>query len=189
MTTIGPATGPAPAKLVDGAPAFAGRLLVLERLGLDTYGLADRHTEAGELRSLALLLARQAERVDDADQELRRHADFAIRRLERTRSGDHQEAERWGLLSSLGRDIETLAARYHLAVEHLGMAIHFYRQATEPTPTRTTAPERVLASRARTSATSTAPQHAADPVRSGVQAPAFAPEPAPPPRSASARTR
>ncbi|MFF2955714.1 hypothetical protein ACFVVU_30755 [Kitasatospora sp. NPDC057965] len=152
MTTTGPATGPAPATLVGGAPAFAGRLLVLERLGLDTYGLADRHTEPGELRSLALLLARQAERLDDADQELRRHAALAIRRLERTRSGDHRDVEQWGLLASLGRDIEALATRYHLAVEHLVMAVHFYRQATESPAAGATA-SRHAASRIRSSTT------------------------------------
>ncbi|MFC9327895.1 hypothetical protein [Kitasatospora sp. NPDC057015] len=118
--TNGPATGPAPARQVNGAPAFAGRLLVLERLGLDTYGLADRHLEPGELRTLARLLSRQAQRVDDFDEQLRRTADHVIRRLARTRDGDHRDIQSWGVLRTLGSDIETLAARYDLAVEQLG---------------------------------------------------------------------
>ncbi|KQV20919.1 MULTISPECIES: hypothetical protein [unclassified Kitasatospora] len=133
--TKNPASGPAPARLVDGRPAFAGRLLVLDRLGLDTYGLPDRHPEPGELRTLARLVERQAHRVDNFDDELRRNADHVITRLTRTRNGDHRDIQSWGVLRTLGSDIETLAARYDLAVEQLGMAIHLYRQANEPADT------------------------------------------------------
>ncbi|MCX4758758.1 hypothetical protein [Kitasatospora purpeofusca] len=125
------ARGPAPARQVDGTAAFAGRLIVLERLGIDTYGLEDRHPEPGELRSLARALARHAQRVDDADEELRRAADLVIRRVTRSLNGDHRDVESWGLLRNLGNDIETRAARYHLAVEQLGMAVFLYRQAAE----------------------------------------------------------
>ncbi|MFD7730497.1 hypothetical protein ACFV6F_08945 [Kitasatospora phosalacinea] len=127
----GPARGPAPARTLDGAPAFAGRLIVMERLGLDTYDMPDRHPEPGELRTLAQLVRRQANRVDDADDQLRRLAASAITRLERTRDGDHRDAQPWGLLRTLAADIETLAARYALSVEQLGCDLHTYRQAVE----------------------------------------------------------
>ncbi|GAA2119439.1 hypothetical protein GCM10009759_67530 [Kitasatospora saccharophila] len=148
-------TGPAPAQMVGGTPAFAGRLIVLERLGLDTHDMLDRHPEPGELRTLAMLVRGQADRVDDADDELRRLAAYAISRLERTRNGDHRDARSSGLLRTLASDIETLAARYALSVEHLGRDLHTYREAAERS-TGTEQPSRVQAAQVRSS-TTTAP--------------------------------
>ncbi|MFF2657355.1 hypothetical protein ACFVUH_08310 [Kitasatospora sp. NPDC058032] len=148
MTTVEPATGSAPATLVGGAPAFAGRLLVLEQLGHAPDTLLDRHPEPGAPRSLARLLYRHAERVDTLDDELRRTADQVIKRLSRTRGGDHRDIQPWGLLRALGSDIETVAARYHLAFEQLGLTVHLYRQALAP-PADT---QRRDAAQARTSA-------------------------------------
>ncbi|MFC9331718.1 hypothetical protein [Kitasatospora sp. NPDC057015] len=127
-----PESGPAPAPSADGDPAFAGRLLVRERLGLDSHDLWHVHAEPGELRTLARLVQRQADRVDEADKELRRTADRLIARLARTKAGDHREIQSWGLLRTLGSDIETLAARYDFAVEQLGLAMHVYKQAAKP---------------------------------------------------------
>ncbi|QKW20608.1 hypothetical protein HUT16_17395 [Kitasatospora sp. NA04385] len=143
--------GPAPARTLDGTPAFAGRLIVMERLGLDTYDMLDRHPDPGELRTLARLLRGQANRVDDADDQLRRLAASAITRLERTRNGDHMDIRSHGLLRTLATDIETLAARYDLGVEQLGRDLHAYRQAVERS-TGTEQHSRTQAAQARSSA-------------------------------------
>ncbi|MFD0561845.1 hypothetical protein ACFQ2M_07205 [Kitasatospora saccharophila] len=117
--------------------------------------MLDRHPEPGELRTLAMLVRGQADRVDDADDELRRLAAYAISRLERTRNGDHRDARSSGLLRTLASDIETLAARYALSVEHLGRDLHTYREAAERS-TGTEQPSRVQAAQVRSS-TTTAP--------------------------------
>ncbi|MFJ7278278.1 hypothetical protein [Kitasatospora sp. NPDC098663] len=147
----GPTTGPAPARLVTGAPDFAGRLAVVERLGMDTEDLLTLHEEPRELRTLAALISRQAARADELDQDLRQSAVYAIERLDRIRSGQHHEVQRYRVLRMLGTDLEASGARFDLATEHLGQAVFVYRKAAERLAQ---APEvgRAVAARSRASA-------------------------------------
>ncbi|MEU9074541.1 hypothetical protein AB0D22_07640 [Kitasatospora sp. NPDC048538] len=155
MTTR-PKAGPDPAATIDGRPAFAGRLFVLERLGIDTWDLHRLHPDPGELRTLGLHLDNMARELDNLDQELRRTAAGAIERLTKIRAGDHLDVQPHGVLRVLGSDLETLGARYHLAAEHLGQAVLQYRKAAE----RATAPPkppRATAARSRASTTAPVP--------------------------------
>ncbi|MGW3228645.1 hypothetical protein [Kitasatospora sp. NPDC001095] len=150
----GPTTGPTPAKLVDGTPAFAGRLTVLARLGTEPEDLLRRHPEPGELRTLATLVSRQAERLDGLDQELRRSAAEVIGLLSPIRAGDHREIRHFGTLRSRGTDLETAGARFDLATEHLAQATYLYQEATKRL-SGTPATARAVAARSRVTSTAT----------------------------------
>ncbi|MBV6695570.1 hypothetical protein KV557_00315 [Kitasatospora aureofaciens] len=154
--TKSPATGPAPAPVIDGRPAFAGRQFVLERLGIDTWDLHRLHPDLGELRALGRHLENMARQLDNLDQELRRTAAGAIERLTKVRTGNHRDIQPHGVLRLLGSDLETLGARYDLAAEHLGHAVVQYREATERAAARPEQP-RSLAARSRTSTTTATP--------------------------------
>ncbi|GAA2267073.1 hypothetical protein GCM10010430_60290 [Kitasatospora cystarginea] len=146
-----PTTGPAPATVIDGRPAFAGRRFVLERLGVDTWDLHRLHPDPGELRALGRHLGNMAHQLDSLDQELRRIAAGAIERLTRVRAGDHRDIQPQGVLRLLGSDLETLGSRYDLAAEHLGQAVLQYREAAERAAARPE-PPRAVAARSHTSA-------------------------------------
>ncbi|WP_395297285.1 hypothetical protein ACF9IK_30510 [Kitasatospora hibisci] len=151
-----PQTGPGPAATVGGRPAFAGRLFVLERLGIDTWDLHRLHPVPGELRTLGLHLDNMARELDNLDHELRRTAAGAIERLTKVRAGEHLDVQPHGVLRVLGSDLETLGARYHLAAEHLGQAVVQYREAAEraAAPPK---PPRAVAAHSRASTTTPVP--------------------------------